>query len=272
MKGKKLYQILTVAAIACLSAVSCDKIDFDDRFDGPIVVETGKNILIEDYTGQKCSNCPLAHAEVENLQKAYGKNRVIAVALHGGPQAVDEGNPNLIGLANEESKEYNRRLGQFSYPKGVIDRKSGLLDFEKWNAYAVSRFPTAPKVNLQLHDITADTGSRKITFKCTVEGLEDAKGNLQLWLTESNIIAVQTLPAALGGGHNTEYIHNHVFRGTVNGLDGESLNLAKSEKITKDFSCTVKDNRNLANMSLIAFYHNETEGVMQVIDAPVIEK
>ena len=267
----KFYQILTVAAIALFTAVSCDKIDFEDRFDGPVAVESGKNILIEDYTGQKCSNCPLAHAEIKALQKAYGSSRVIAVALHGGPQAVDEGNPNLIGLANEESREYNRRLGKFSYPKGVVDRKSGLLDFEKWNAFAVSRFSAAPKVKLQLNDISADTESRKITFKCSVEGIEAVKGNLQLWLTESNIVAVQIMPAVWGGGHKADYVHNHVFRAAVNGLDGEPIEIAASQNVSGEYSCSLKDGWNPQNMSLVAFFYNETDGVMQVTDAPVIE-
>lgn len=262
----KLNKILLAGLVLCSCFTSCDSVDMEDRFDGPIVTESEKNILIEEFTGQKCSNCPLAHEEIKRLQGAYGNSKVIAVAIHGGPQAVDDSNTNVKGLANETGKEYNRRLGSFSYPKGMVDRAGGLLDFEKWNSAIVSRFSVKPKVELEILDITANSETHQLSLRCKAKGLNDINGNLQLWLTESNIVAIQTLPAAWGGGHDADYVHNHVFRAAINGIDGEQLSINKSDEIIQEYSFSLNEGWNTDNLSVVAFFHNEAEGVIQVID------
>ena len=259
-----------IFSFASMFVTSCDNIDFEDRFDEPITTDKGKNVLIEDYTGQKCSNCPLAHVEIEKLQKTYGKERIIAVAIHGGPQAVDTGNSKVTGLANEESKEYNRRLGTFSYPKGVIDRASGLKDIEKWNSMVVSRFSIRPKLKLSINNIKVNESTRQLSFSCDVESMVSLNGFLQLWLTESDIVAPQTLPAVWGGGHKQDYVHNHVFRAAVNGMEGEQLSLSESHTEAKEYVFNLKEDWDIQNMALVMFFHNETDGVIQVIDTPVI--
>ena len=152
-------KLLITLCLALILVHACDHLDLNERFT-PITPDpsaTEKNVLIEDFTGQRCSNCPLAHEEVERLQFAYGRNRVIAVAIHGGPQAVDETSTTVRGLANEEGKEYNRRLGTFSYPKGRVDRRGELLDIEKWNTSVLSRLSHRPEVKLQITDVSVNT-------------------------------------------------------------------------------------------------------------------
>ena len=268
---KHFYPILSVALSALFAFTACDTIDFEDRLDGPIEVEVGKNILIEDYTGQKCANCPLAHAEAEKLQELYGKDKIIAVAIHGGPQAVDEGNSVQVGLANETGKEYNRRLGSFAYPKGIVDRQGGLSDYEKWNTSIVSRLTQKSPVNLSVQAIEVDEPSRFLSFTCKVESRQAIDGQLQVWLTESNIQAVQALPAQWGGGYQSDYVHNHVFRAAVNGIDGISLSLGKDESANKNYAYTLADDWNIRNMHLVIFYYNETDGVLQVIETPLVQ-
>ena len=42
-----------------------------------------KTILIEKFTGHKCSNCPAATRKIEELKEFYGLN-IISVAIHPG--------------------------------------------------------------------------------------------------------------------------------------------------------------------------------------------
>ena len=249
-----------------LGLASCDNLTLEERLDGPIQTVASKNVLIEEFTGQKCSNCPLAHEEVENLQTAYGKEKVIAVAIHGGAQAVDDTNPTIVGLANEQGKEYNRRMGTFSYPKGVVDRQGGLADFEKWNAAVVTRAAVQPKVVLRIKDIAVDASVRQFTVSCSVEGLVKIEGRLQLWLTESDIVAPQALPGAWGGGIKADYVHHHVFRASINGLDGERVTLVQNEQVDRQYTYSFDAKCQIEDLSLVMIYYNETEGVMQVID------
>ena len=57
-----------------------------------------KNILIEDFTGHLCKNCPDAASELDAIQAVYG-SRIIGLAIHSGstfarPYPIDPtGNP-----------------------------------------------------------------------------------------------------------------------------------------------------------------------------------
>ena len=44
---------------------------------------TKKNVLMEEFTGRKCGNCPAGHVETKSIEKAY-PGRVIAINLYGG--------------------------------------------------------------------------------------------------------------------------------------------------------------------------------------------
>ena len=270
----KLSHILLASATALFSFAACDNIDESERFSGPIsgggseVVTVKKNVLIEDFTGQKCINCPLAHKTIENLHGVYGSDRVIAVALHGGPQAVE----GKKGLANEESKAYNNRLNIPAWPMGQIDRQGGLVDFEKWLAGVAGRIDLPAKVDIALQKVAYDADARKISFEAQVKGLETL---------ESHIIAPQDMPSGKpelfpdfpNGGRDKEYVHNHVFRATVNGMNGEALHLDKEEAVTKAYVYTLPAtaNWNAENMALVVFYYNAS-GVQQVVEVPVIKK
>ena len=271
----KLSHILMLSATALFSFAACDNIDESERFEGPFGggdnspgVTVKKNVLIEDYTGQKCSNCPRAHEAIEDLHGVYGADRVIAVALHGGPQAVDASNKKVLGLANDESKEYNTRAAVPSYPKGVVDRQNGLQDFEKWAAGVATRMNVTPKVDIAINNLSYNAKTRQVAFNTQVKGLETVDGNLQVWLIESGIEALQTMPT---GEVNKTYIHNHVFRGTVNGFDGDVLHVEAEQTINKPYTYTLQEKWNAENAALVAFYYNATDGVIQVIELPISE-
>ena len=280
----KLSHILMLSATALFSLAACDTIDESERFEGPFggggdseIVTVKKNVLIEDFTGQKCINCPLAHKEIEELHDAYGADRVIAVALHGGPQAVE----GKKGLANEESKEYNNRLNIPAWPMGRIDRQGGLQDFEKWLAGVAGRIDLSAKADIALQHVAYDADARQISFEAQVKGFDVLDGNLQVWLTESQIVAPQDMPSGKpelfpdfpNGGRDKNYVHNHVFRATVNGMDGDALHLDKDQTVTKAYTYTLPAGAtwNAEHMALVVFYYNAS-GVQQVVEVPVVKK
>ena len=103
-----------------------------------------------------------------------------------------------------------------------------------------------------------------------MESNENVEGKLQLWLTESNLVRIQSLPAQWGGGTDKEYVHNHVFRAAVNDLFGDELVLQAGQAQSRDYEYTLKDNWAEGNMAVIAIFYNEADGVMQVTEQPVI--
>lgn len=166
---------------------SCDDIAEADRLTGPIEFTPMKNVLVEDFTGQRCVNCPKAADALKAIQKTYGAEHVISVAIHGG------GNTNSLpvpyGLANSEGEDYISHWGivQLGFPKGIVDRTNEILDYPAWSARVVERLQMAPKVELAARAVGKD-GRIDITVEAEAAAKSAVDGNLQVWLVESHIL------------------------------------------------------------------------------------
>ena len=110
---KKINLIVTLAILLC-AFVSCDKIE------GPYItpdesVETNvefpdidpnnvfRKVLIEEYTGHRCTNCPDGHRELASLHERYG-DTLVAIGIHAGtfalPAAAASGTSIIIRTAS----------------------------------------------------------------------------------------------------------------------------------------------------------------------------
>lgn len=264
----KLFHFLSVLTLASASLTACENVDEQDRFDGPFEAAVQKNVLIEDFTGQRCSNCPLATEKIHEMQEAFGKDHVIAVAIHGGALGVSEKDKPAVGLANELGEQLYQHWGVEEQPKGLVDRVGGLKDFAEWMGIAVPRLYQTPKVQLQA-TASLDASTRALSLQVNASATEDLEGKLQVWLTESNLVRIQTLPAEWGGGNQKDYVHNHVFRTSVTDLYGEALALGADEAQQRTFGYTLDEGWDPAAMAAVVIYYNETEGVLQVIEIPL---
>ena len=238
---------------------SCsDVIPEGERYEELPPVEARRNILIEDFTGQTCSNCPDAHQVISDLQTLYGEH-VIAVAIHAGHFGIAEGsNPNFVGLMQSEGNTYATYWGVETYPAGIINRTSGLLKHTEWAAYARQALEEEAMIDIQL-DCKVTEDSTRIYINTVISSNMEMKGNkLQLWITESNINAVQQH----GGTLNRNYLHNHVYRASVNGLWGEEANIPYSNV----HYIPLRENWDIENLSVVAFVYNDTDGVLQVTE------
>src|ERR1700741_1300369 len=81
-----------------------------------------RKVLIEEFTGVRCVNCPDGSAEIENLLSLYGGN-LVAVSIHSGFFS-DPYPDNLYDFRTPEGDQLLNYLGQpLGYPTAVIDRK-----------------------------------------------------------------------------------------------------------------------------------------------------
>jgi len=79
------YFLLTMCVMMIMLMTSCDEIAPPYKQSGGVVVVTGEQkVLIEDFTGFRCGNCPAASEIANNLYKAY-KGKVIVLGIHSGP-------------------------------------------------------------------------------------------------------------------------------------------------------------------------------------------
>lgn len=264
MRIMKIRKILLLSAFAALFA-ACENIDENERFIGPKPFTPNKNVLIEDFTGQRCINCPLASEAVHAMQTVYGAEHVIAVAIHGGPMSINA----PAGLATPVGNEYNNHWAVENWPMGLVDRTGELQEYTSWSAIASQRMQQMPKVAIGMEGNSYDAESRTLQVNVAVTGNEAANGKLQVWLVENNIEAYQSMP---DGSHNTKYVHQHVFRDAVNGTWGEDISVNEGETQNKTYTYELTNEKWVpANMAVVAFVYNDAEGVLQVIDAPVVK-
>ena len=83
-----------------------------------------QKVLIEDFTGHKCQNCPEAAEELHILQDSY-ENQVIGIAIHAGFFAE----PNsavapflTTDFRTEKGTEIHDFFGANAYPVGMVNR------------------------------------------------------------------------------------------------------------------------------------------------------
>lgn len=223
-----------------------------------------RSVLIEDFTGQRCINCPNATAEIHALQQEYGEDVIIAVGIHGGPMAVYP-NPenNIVGLATNTGDNYNTYWKVEQWPMGMVNRTS-VSPYTLWNGLVHEELQKTAPVNIE--GIFQITGESEAQCYVGVEGTQGRTvGKLQVWVVEDNIKAIQLMP---DGKANADYIHQHVFRAAVNGEWGEGFSVNEGETAERYYTIVFADDWVPTNLSIVVFVYND-EGVLQVIRCPL---
>lgn len=251
---KYLYTLL----LSAFGFVSCTTdIAPEDRLVYVAPPTVGKQVLLVDFTGQRCVNCPLAAEEIEQMQHHYGADTLIAVAIHSGPLGF-KGTSTAAGLATDLGDAYYAHWNIDYQPQGVIDYQ-GKTDYLKWADRVRMQLGQTAPVNIEVETSSTASQAAGMVHLTSLSGALQA--NLQLWIVEDSIQALQLMP---DGSANRNYIHNHVFRDAVNGAWGEKIRLAEGETLHYPFAYTLPEAWRKRYLWLIAFVYDEN-GVQQVV-------
>lgn len=264
---KKYIYIIGVMLMGIMSA--CSNISEDERLievkpDMP--EESQRNVLIEDFTGQRCVNCPKATEILASVSELYGHDKVIPVAIHCGPFGF-AGNAKTVGLMTDTGKEYWNRWFDNSQgqPVARINRLAAPDDYNNWPLAIVAEMKKTTDVRIT---VTPKFDGKELTILAGATAANPRTAKLQLWIVEDNIVAMQSMP---DGSTNREYVHNHVFRTAVNGTWGEDVNMQSTvneDKMLKH-SVTLKDDWKINDLSIVAFVYDDS-GVLQAVTMPVV--
>jgi len=222
-------RIILFIAVWMLFATSCDIIKESDR----LIPITGENVrekkvLLIEFTDQNCKNCLNATAEINKLSERFS-DTIVVVSIHA--------NPLPFPLITKEGNEYEQHFQAEDHPAGIIDGgvtgKYMSHDPQMWGGFIIDRLKTEPDAYINLATAFDET-TKEITLEVQLTGNKSLSNvKLQLWIIENNIKQWQLM---LDGARNNDYIHNHVFRASINGTWGETFSIGESEK--KDFSYT----------------------------------
>lgn len=273
---------------------SCDVLE--GPFDEKVAVDTTagpkRKILLEDFTGHTCGNCPCAAKEALRLDTAF-EGRIIIVASHVGFFAEPYANGTKFRTdfrtpAGTEVNDYFQIDAQ-GLPQGMVNRKiidgSRILSSTAW-ATAVSPFVTDTNIS-KYPDATItmsaayNSANRTASIEVNSKYLKLGNSNHQLvvYVVEDSIINWQKFYASCGGVDKDvpDYVHRHMLRGAVNSTWGDALytsgtTIPVGTSINKSYTQVLDPSWDEKHIYFVAFIQdNVTKEVIQVEEVKLIE-
>lgn len=248
---------LAVCAISLLGCLDTDSVEIPALGSGS---DSERKVIVEEFTGVRCVNCPDGSAEIQNLIALHGEH-LIAISIHSGffSKPYDE---NLYDFRTADGDALASFLGEpQAFPTAIINRKifSGQserqLSKQSWAGYIQSELDEAPKFNISTVS-NFDSGSRNLTVKVTIVPLENVNIDLKLsvLLTENDIKDYQLLPT----GKEPNYLHKHVFRRVLTSeVSGQTIgqSFIKGQNVEMEFSATIPVEWQSENCHVVSFVH-----------------
>ncbi len=264
----KVTKILWIIAI-CLSILSCDKVD-DPYIEDVTFEANGRKVLLEDYTGHLCPNCPTAVKTAHMLKDLYGES-LILMAVHAGWNARTEGNfpydfTTPAGDIFDSPAIFNISEGSGN-PSGLINRvKNGV----KWthNQGSWGTIIDQQIALPQLAEITITNNyvasSRTLNVSIDSEFLLDTNGvyKISVFIIEDSILQPQANTNSAVGVTPIimDYVHMHVLRGALNDTWGEQIPSSPVNTIaTKNYSYVLNNKLDVDHCHVIAFIYRDDD-------------
>lgn len=237
-----------------------------------------RQVLIEEFTGVRCVNCPAGSAVIEDLLTVYG-SRLIAISIHAGDFSFPYPE-NLYNFITDDGDAIINYVGvPFGYPSAVINRNQFAGEFglqlgsSKWAGYISEETTEAPKVKIGTqHDFDLTTRNMDLDIALFVqEDILEGDVHLSVFITENNIEDVQLTPS----GKQADYIHKHVFRTAITSFDGDPLTetLITGVQIDKSYSYTLPSNWDENNCNIVVFVSlaGDEKDILQAHEVHVVE-
>lgn len=278
---KKIKLLFTTLLFVGLAFNSCDVVEGPYMED--IVVEecTSKcrKVLLEEYTGHKCGNCPRAAEKAEELLDIYG-DQLVSISIHAGFFANTYPGNYENDYTTPTGDAWDTHFGNSNAgnPNGMINRRgyndgSHILQHSQWAQNISDILSQEPEAYIDITPIYANN-SLSLTARTEILKDLDVPLNLTVVLTESKIISYQTdydaEPSSI-----PDYEHNHMLRASLTGTWGDDLgqvNYITGDLIAKSYNFELDTAWNVENMSIVAFISNaNTFEVIQAEEVHIID-
>lgn len=280
-----------VAVVSYFSA--CDIVDEPylikqkppDTTTPPDTTQIIQKVLLEDYTGHDCNNCPAAAVEAHDLQGIYGE-QLIVIAVHAGHFARPI--PQDPALASDYRCEAGETWYDFfkteANPIGLVNRietspGSYLVEWGQWGTTVGQEVLKEPQAGMTI-DNTFNESNRMLETTITTRFITEQTDQF-------NLIVVVAQDSIIDGQKNKDpligetpliehYVFMHMLRGSLNGDWGEQLTTDDPVEVEKDYvtsiSYTFPEEWIPKDCHVVAFiYSNQTKTILQVEEAAVLE-
>lgn len=256
---------------------SCDKIEdplkpvvfscgeCQASVDDPFITEP--NVLIEEFTGHTCNNCPNA-ALVAKAIKEDNPGRVNIIGIHAGPLA----SPTPPDYPSDFVTDDGNQLWNWDKPLGVPVGRVNRFDYRDlsfnklnstWETEASAIIQNSQARIGMILETVVDTTTRELCLQVKFKAMEDltnlaASLRWSAYLTEGSIVAPQKMP---DNSKNKDYVHEHVFRDAINGDAWGQLiqdfTGAQDEVTCQTVSYIISEEWVIDNCEVVVFVHDD---------------
>ncbi len=248
-----------------------------------------RKVLVEDYTGHLCGNCPAAGVYLNDTLKALYGHCLVVISVHAGffagtcPTAIAcPGNQPSGSFTTDfttpAGNAWNTFFGITGNPKGMINR----IDYPggthskaltAWSSAVASELAKPVNAKVEITN-TFNVASNSVSIAVKSDFLEDLPGDykLQVVITEDNLIDWQ-----VWYNHTPEfvpdYVHHHVLRDVVNSTWGEDIatgGVTAGTSVTKNYTKNLNSTWVADECNIVAFiYKSDTYEVIEVSEKAV---
>lgn len=257
MKVKYLF-----AVIMAVIMVSCDVIDEPFTEGGSTGGDLGGRIvLLEEYSGVRCNNCPTAALKAEELLNLYGDNLVL-MSVHPNNNPLTNPLVDSIDYRVAGSEDWASFFGITGIPKGIVNRHNTQLDSDAWEAAINAELTKPQTVDIDIRNSFRQSDST-LQIKVTSNFLSNLEGDygLQVCITEDSLVSPQrNNNTAIGEALIDDFSHEHVLRTMVNGLWGETLtegSALQGQTYNRTYTLTLPEGISIRNCAIVAFVFNK---------------
>ena len=230
----KQFTFLMCAVIACLLKVNAQEPQFVST------EQQNRNVLIEEFTGRKCVNCPDGHKIVNSLVFS-NPGRIWSVNIHTGSYSPT----NYPNLNTSIGNTYMNAFSVSGYPAGVVNRTTKAVGREYWESYTKQQLQQVAECNVA-GQVLVNMETRVATVNVEVyytSTSASAKNYLTVMMLQDSIIGPQT------GGNtnpaqviNNQYVHMHVLRDVVTPIWGDTISSTTAGSLfTKTYTYDIKE-------------------------------
>ncbi len=295
----KSFKILALPAFLLLTATACDYVSVPQQTGnnngggGPQDTAVRK-VLLEDYTGHFCPNCPRAAEAIDTLHQLFG-DKVIPISIHAGDFAkpasqyglpstppVPPSNSFAEDFRTPEGDEWNTQFGLFAYPLGMINRTPDpattnlLSQHFEWATLVAQELTKTPTAYLKL---TPNYNSSTRTLNLAINGtiLRDTAGTflIKTVLIEDSVYEYQIDAAA--NPYWKQYYHNHMLRTSIDnpGSGGgdtaiTGTSIVANSTFTRNYTnVTISNNYNDEHCHIITFLYDVANN--QILQAELVD-
>lgn len=281
---KTTLSTMVICVMLFMLFTGCDEVAPPYKQSGGIVIVKGtQKVLIEDFTGYRCGNCPAAAKIASDLHEVY-KDKVIVLGIHSG--ATFASPRGKLYAADFRTQVGEELLSTFlgltgGQPNGMVNRSGSngkIIAPDGWAAQVSTELEKEAKASIDLTP-KYDSVTQILTVDVQVKWLSAGgpDDHLAVYLSEDSIIYPQKdyrRPSQGLSEDDTNYVHMHMLRGAIGefGTWGEQVSSKPAgTSITKRYTLSFAGKPwRPKYCSVVGILHDKQEGsVIQVNDAKV---